>query len=97
MSDIVARIGDGIAGIDPAQWDACAGAGNPFLSHAFLAALEESGSAVARTGWHPMPILIEGADGRLAGAVPAYAKSHSRGEYVFDYGWADAWHRAGGD
>jgi uncharacterized protein len=91
-----ARLGEGVAAVDPAQWDACAGAGNPFLSHAFLAALEESGSAVAQAGWQPLPILVERADGTLAGALPAYAKSHSQGEYVFDHSWADAWTRAGG-
>ncbi len=91
-----ARLGDGVAAVDPGQWDGCAGPGNPFLSHAFLSALEESGSATAQAGWQPIPILVDGADGRLAGALPAYAKSHSQGEYVFDHGWADAWSRAGG-
>jgi uncharacterized protein len=90
-----ARVGDGVAGIDAASWDACAGPDNPFVSHAFLAALETSGSATARAGWQPVPILID-QDDRLAGAVPAYIKSHSQGEYVFDHGWADAWARAGG-
>ncbi len=96
MSEIVARLGQGVARFAAADWDACAGADNPFLSHAFLAALEESGSATARTGWQPLPIAIDGADGRLAAVMPAYAKSHSRGEYVFDHAWADAWQRAGG-
>jgi uncharacterized protein len=90
------RLGEGVAAVDPVQWDSCAGSGNPFISHGFLAALEESGSAIAQTGWQPIPILVDGADGRLAGALPAYAKSHSQGEYVFDHGWADAWARAGG-
>lgn len=92
----VARIADGVASFDAADWDACAGTDNPFLSHAFLAALEESGSATAQRGWQPVPIAIAGGDGRPAAVLPAYAKSHSQGEYVFDYGWADAWHRAGG-
>ena len=98
MSDgpLVARLGDGIAGISAADWDRVAGDSNPFLSHAFLAALETSGSATPRTGWRSLPILIDGADGRLAAAAPAYLKSHSQGEYVFDHGWADAWERAGG-
>nr|WP_209023422.1 GNAT family N-acetyltransferase [Sphingomonas jejuensis] len=87
---------DGVAGVDAAQWDAVAGSDNPFVSHAFLSILEESGSVSPRAGWQPIPILIDGADGRLAGALPAYAKSHSQGEYVFDHGWADAWQRAGG-
>jgi uncharacterized protein len=96
MSGIVARIGEGVSSFDPADWDRCAGAGNPFLSHAFLSALEESGSATARTGWQPAPIAIEGAEGCLAAAMPAYLKSHSQGEYVFDHGWANAYERAGG-
>lgn len=99
MSDrdpFVARIGDGVASFDPADWDRCAGSGNPFLTHAFLAALEESGSATARTGWRPVPIAIDGADGRPAALMPAYVKSHSQGEYVFDHAWADAYQRAGG-
>ena len=83
--------------MDAAQWDALAGTDNPFLSHAFLSALEESGSATARTGWQPVPILINGEDGVLAAAMPAYAKSHSQGEYVFDHAWADAFEQAGGD
>ncbi|KQS03064.1 hypothetical protein ASG11_01290 [Sphingomonas sp. Leaf357] len=93
---VTARIADGIAAIPAADWDACAGSDNPFLSHAFLSILERSGSATARTGWQPVPILIDGADGRPAAIAPAYAKSHSQGEYVFDHGWADAWERAGG-
>lgn len=95
-TEIVARLGDGVAGFDAVAWDACAGSGNPFVGHAFLAALEVSGSATTQTGWQPLPIVIEGPDGGLAGALPAYVKSHSQGEYVFDHSWADAWHRAGG-
>ncbi|QPQ54591.1 N-acetyltransferase [Allosphingosinicella flava] len=94
---IVARIANGVSTLDPAQWDAVAGADNPFLSHAFLSALEESGSVGARTGWQPAPIVIDGPDRRIAAALPAYAKSHSQGEYVFDHAWADAYERAGGD
>jgi predicted N-acyltransferase len=93
---IEARIGSGVASFSAAEWDACAGTGNPFLTHAFLSALEESGSATARTGWQPLPIAIDGPDGRPAALLPAYAKSHSQGEYVFDHGWASAWERAGG-
>lgn len=69
---------------------------NPFVSHAFLSALERSGSAVARTGWLGQHLLVESVDGRILGAVPCYLKSHSRGEYVFDAGWADAFEQAGG-
>jgi hypothetical protein len=94
--EIVARIGNGVSAFDAAQWDACAGAGNPFVSHAFLSILEESGSATTRAGWQPLPIAVDGADGMLAAVAPAYAKSHSQGEYVFDHAWADAYDRAGG-
>jgi predicted N-acyltransferase len=73
------------------------GAGyNPFISHGFLSALEVSGSVGARSGWQPMHLLAEDANGSLLGAVPCYAKWHSRGEYVFDHGWAEAYERAGG-
>jgi predicted N-acyltransferase len=68
---------------------------NPFISHAFFAALEASGSACARTGWGPRH-LVARLDGAIAGIVPCYLKSHSQGEYVFDRGWADAFERAGG-
>ncbi|MDB5717393.1 MAG: hypothetical protein JWM38_820 [Sphingomonas bacterium] len=101
MSDrdapVVARLLAGVRAVDAAEWDACAGADNPFVSHAFLSALEDSGSATAARGWRPVPIAIDGADGRLAAVLPAYLKSHSQGEYVFDHAWADAWTRAGGD
>src|SRR5687768_10313962 len=93
---IVARIARGVSTFAAEDWDRCAGADDPFLSHAFLSALEESGSAVAATGWQPLPIAIDGPDGRPDAVMPAYAKSHSLGEYVFDQGWADAWERAGG-
>jgi len=93
---IMARIAGGVDAFGAEEWDACAGADNPFVSHAFLSALEDSGSATARAGWQPVPIAVDGADGRPAGILPAYAKSHSQGEYVFDHAWADAWERAGG-
>ncbi|WP_136163130.1 GNAT family N-acetyltransferase [Sphingomonas flavalba] len=96
MTAYTARIGDGVAGFDAAEWDGCAGAANPFVSHAFLSILEESGSARSRTGWQPLPIAVTDEAGRLAGVMPAYGKSHSQGEYVFDHGWADAYARAGG-
>jgi predicted N-acyltransferase len=96
MSEVFARVAPGIGSIAAADWDACAGTDNPFLSHAFLSALEDSGSAVSRAGWQPVPIVVDGDDGRPDGILPAYAKSHSQGEYVFDHGWADAWERAGG-
>ncbi|HXP77297.1 MAG TPA: GNAT family N-acetyltransferase [Stellaceae bacterium] len=90
------RIVESLAEVPAAAWDACAGSDNPFLSHAFLEALEASGSATAKTGWLPQHVLVEDADGRLLAAVPLYLKSHSRGEYVFDHGWAQAYERAGG-
>ncbi|MEG3087869.1 GNAT family N-acetyltransferase [Sphingomonas sp. PB4P5] len=96
MTAVTARIADGVAAIPAAAWDACAGADNPFLSHAFLSIVEQSGSATPRTGWQPIPIVVDGADGQPAAIAPAYVKSHSQGEYVFDHGWADAWERAGG-
>src|SRR5438093_494417 len=82
--------------VPAAAWDACAGDINPTLSHVFLNALEASGSATARTGWAPQHLTFAGNDGRLVGAVPMYLKSHSYGEYIFDWGWADAYERAGG-
>ncbi|MEA1013155.1 GNAT family N-acetyltransferase [Sphingosinicella sp. LY1275] len=94
---LLARVGDGVESFAADDWDRLAGADNPFLSHAFLAALEQSGSAGAATGWQPVPIAIDGPDGRPAAVMPAYLKSHSQGEYVFDQAWADAYHRAGGD
>jgi uncharacterized protein len=68
---------------------------NPFVSHAFFSAVEESGSAIARTGWGPRHLLAK-IDDKVVGVVPCYLKSHSQGEYVFDRGWADAFERAGG-
>ncbi|MDQ2891728.1 MAG: GNAT family N-acetyltransferase [Pseudomonadota bacterium] len=96
MTSLTARLADGVAAIPADQWDACAGPGHPFMSHAFLTALEESGSVGGRSGWQPIPIIVDGPDGVPAGIAPAYAKSHSQGEYVFDHAWADAWERAGG-
>ena len=69
---------------------------NPFLDHAFFLALEQSGCAAARTGWQPQHILLNGGDGAPIGLLPLFLKNHSQGEYVFDYGWADAFQRAGG-
>jgi predicted N-acyltransferase len=94
---IVARIASGVGTFSASDWDRCAGADNPFLSHAFLSALEESGSVGRRTGWQPVPIAIDGPSGAPDALLPAYVKTHSQGEYVFDHGWADAYARAGGD
>ncbi len=90
------RLAPSVGSLPADQWDTLTDGGNPFVSHAFLSLLEESGSVGARSGWQPMPLVIDGPDGRLAAALPVYAKSHSQGEYVFDHSWADAWHRAGG-
>jgi len=90
------RIVERLSDVPAAEWDACAGSDNPFVSHAFLEALEASGSATAETGWLPQHILVEDERGRLLGAAPLYLKSHSYGEYVFDHGWANALERAGG-
>jgi uncharacterized protein len=82
--------------IAPAAWDACAGTDNPFVSHAFLRALEDSKSVGPRTGWQPHHVVLEDAGGEVLGVAPLYAKTHSQGEYVFDHGWAQAYERAGG-
>ena len=92
---LAAHVFGSVGSIDAGQWDALAGADNPFVSHDFLTALEDSGSVGHGTGWVPAPIAIEAEDGSLLAAMPAYLKSHSQGEYVFDHAWADAWHRAG--
>jgi predicted N-acyltransferase len=93
---VTLHVHSAIAEIPAAAWDACAGDGNPTVSHAFLGACEESGSATARSGWAPSHLSVADPQGRIWGVVPLYAKSHSYGEYVFDHGWADAYHRAGG-
>ena len=85
-----------IASIDAADWDACGGRENPFVSHAFLSAVEESGSTGKRTGWMPQHAVLRDESGTMLAAAPMYAKSHSYGEYVFDHGWASAFERAGG-
>ena len=82
--------------ISLADWNACAGPGHPFAQGEFFRALEASGSATSRTGWQPVHLVADGADGRPAGILPCYLKTHSQGEYVFDHSWADAFERAGG-
>ena len=89
------KLVQGIGQIEARLWDACVGPDQPFLSHAFLSALEDSGSASQRTGWLPLHLVVE-AGGELIGCAPMYLKSHSYGEYVFDWGWANAYERAGG-
>ena len=94
-TEVLAKIASGVSGLNARAWDRL-GAGEPFLSHAFLSALEDSGSVGRGTGWTPAPILVEDRSSHLIAAAPAYLKTHSQGEYVFDHGWADAWERAGG-
>ena len=92
---VTVRVHASISEIPAASWDACAGEVNPTVSHAFLTALEESGSVSKRTGWTPLHLSVMGPDGAIAGVVPLYAKTHSYGEYIFDWGWAEAFERAG--
>jgi predicted N-acyltransferase len=99
-NEITARLAGSAAAIGEAAWNACANSQgapdpHPFTRYEFFAALEESGSASARTGWRPCHLAIE-RDNRIHGLLPLYLKSHSQGEYVFDWGWADAFERAGG-
>ncbi|MEJ0052650.1 MAG: GNAT family N-acetyltransferase [Methylovirgula sp.] len=104
------RIAASIREINAAQWDACANPVvttptesdgeerfNPFISHAFLAALEDSDSVGRKSGWVPTHVLVEDDSGDLLAAAPTYLKTHSMGEYVFDHAWADAYERAGLD
>ena len=98
------RVETSFADISAEDWGRLAGASrleaqtpyNPFVSHAFLSSLEESGCATADTGWLGQHLLLENDEGTLLGALPVYLKNHSQGEYVFDHGWADAFERAGG-
>ena len=86
-----------IAGIPAADWDRVAGSANPFVSHAFLRALEDGGATGGDSGWEPMHLVLRDGDGRLAAAMPHYLKHHSYGEYIFDHSWANAFMRAGGE
>ncbi|MFA5951417.1 MAG: GNAT family N-acetyltransferase [Hyphomicrobium sp.] len=97
---ISARTVPQISEVDPAHWDACAnpdvGKHNPFVSHAFLRALEASGSVGPGTGWMAQHLLVSDDGGSLGGVMPLYLKTDSQGEYVFDHAWAEALHRVGG-
>lgn len=92
----------GVRSFDTREWEQLTGASriqngyNPFVSHAFLSALEASGCVGPKTGWQPQFLRMTAPHGELVGAIPAYVKAHSQGEYVFDHGWADAFERAGG-
>ncbi len=102
-SDIEISAIDGLTEIDPAEWDACAcpeaadggRPRDPFTTHRFLKALEDSGSVGTGTGWQPRH-LVARAEGEVIAVAPLYAKGHSQGEYIFDHNWAHAWERAGG-
>jgi predicted N-acyltransferase len=86
-----------LAEVAAEDWQALDRAGCPFLDHGFLAELETSGCVGADSGWHPHHLLLRDADGRLAGAVPRYLKTHSWGEFIFDWSWAQSYARAGLD
>lgn len=97
---LTARVVDSIEKIPAESWNACAGQSNadanPFVRHAFISALEDSGSVSAEAGWQPQHVVIEDHIGRVVAVAPLYLKNHSYGEYVFDWGWAQAYQRAGG-
>lgn len=93
---VAIKVLQSLSEVSPEAWNACAGDANPFVRHEFLSALEDSGSATAETGWLGQHLAIEDASGSLAACAPLYLKNHSYGEYVFDWGWADAYERAGG-
>jgi len=98
LSETTVKILHSVDEISESTWNDCAKASppyNPFLNHKFLLALEKSNSVSPETGWQPFHLKVE-KNSELIGVVPMYLKSHSQGEYVFDYGWADAWQRAGG-
>lgn len=96
MNEIALKTHASIAQIGAARWDGLVGPdGSPFLAHSFLRTLEETGCVDGRTGWHTALVTVEAQDGRLLGGLPLYVKLHSRGEFVYDWGWADAAARAG--
>ena len=94
--EVSIKVLDKISDIPSEDWDACAGQSNPFVSHTFLYALEESGSVTSKTGWLPQHLLVHDEDEQIVACMPMYLKNHSYGEYIFDWGWAEAYNRAGG-
>jgi predicted N-acyltransferase len=99
-SEALLQVVGAMADIPATDWDACANPDpktyDPFISHAFLKALEDAETVHPRTGWQPQHLVLLDSAGQTQACLPLYAKSHSKGEYVFDYGWADAFERAGG-
>ena len=93
---LILKVHGDIGAVDATAWDRCAGTANPFVGHAFLSALEESGSVSTDSGWLPQHLVLETEAGQVLGCVPMYLKTHSYGEYVFDWGWAQAYEEAGG-
>lgn len=93
-SSLEIRLAPGLAEVPAAAWDALTSPDDPFTEHAFLLAMEDSGSVGAQAGWLPQHVLVH-EHGHLVGAMPLYLKTHSYGEYIFDWGWADAAQRAG--
>ena len=91
MTHTKARFLDSISQIDAASWNSLVGEGQVFLRHEFLLAMEESGCAVPRTGWAARHVVIHDAAGKTLAAMPLYRKAHSRGEFVFDFSWANAY------
>ena len=99
-NDAHVKIVSKVSEIKGEDWDACANPhpqrANPFVSHAFLRALEDSGSVGVKTGWIPRHLVLDNGEGGVAGCAPCYVKTHSQGEYVFDHSWAEAYMQAGG-
>ena len=93
--NLIAQFLNSIAEIDAGEWNTLAGNGQPFLRHEFLLAMELSGCAVPATGWTPRHVVVRGAANRALAAMPCYGKSHSRGEFVFDFSWANAYTQHG--
>lgn len=95
MAELTVSVLPAIEGVPAADWDGCGDGGDPFTTHRFLLALERSRSVGEGTGWHPAHLVARSGD-TVVGVAPAYFKTHSQGEYIFDHAWADAYQRAGG-
>lgn len=97
MSRLRVEFAGSVREVKREDWNACAGDLNPFVSHQFLCALEESKCVGPGTGWLPQPLILKDARGCVRAVAPCYLKLHSKGEYIFDYHWADAYHRLVGE